>query len=229
MNALQRLDQALASASKMPLTRTGGVVKELTPTCYRIVGLENSVKLGDHVEVEVADRVQLGEVIRIERDCVIAKPFDTAAPLGIGAIAWCRGALEIRPHKDWKGRVLDSLARPIDERGNLTQGDRAMPADRDPPNPLRRRRIQSPLKTGVRVIDLFTPLCAGQRIGVFSGSGVGKSTLLSMLSRPLAIETIVVALVGERGREVREFLEGMDANARETTATKVHRCADWPR
>jgi flagellum-specific ATP synthase len=96
-----------------------------------------------------------------------------------------------------------------------------MPADRDPPNPLRRRRIETPLRTGVRAIDLFTPLCAGQRIGIFSGSGVGKSTLLSMLSRPLEIDTIVVALVGERGREVREFLEGMDPKARERTVAVV--------
>ena len=70
-----------------------------------------------------------------------------------------------------------------------------------------RQRVRAPLKTGVRVIDLFTPLCAGQRIGIFAGSGVGKSTLLSMLARSRGFDTVVLALVGERGREVREFLE----------------------
>ncbi len=72
---------------------------------------------------------------------------------------------------------------------------------------MRRHRVRAPLKTGVRVLDLFTPLCAGQRIGIFAGSGVGKSTLLSMLTRSRGFDTVVLALVGERGREVREFLE----------------------
>ena len=79
---------------------------------------------------------------------------------------------------------------------------------------MRRQRIRKPMKTGIRAIDLFTPLCAGQRIGIFAGSGVGKSTLLSMLARAAGFDTTVLALVGERGREVREFLE--DALGRET-------------
>src|SRR5664279_4174723 len=84
-----------------------------------------------------------------------------------------------------------------------------------------RERITRPLKTGVRVIDLFTPLCRGQRVGVFAGSGVGKSTLLSMLARSTGFDTVVVALVGERGREVREFLEGPLAENRARSITIV--------
>jgi flagellum-specific ATP synthase len=72
---------------------------------------------------------------------------------------------------------------------------------------MRRQRVATPIKTGVRVIDLFTPLCAGQRIGIFAGSGIGKSTLLAMLARSAGFDTAVIALVGERGREVREFIE----------------------
>jgi flagellum-specific ATP synthase len=73
---------------------------------------------------------------------------------------------------------------------------------------MRRRQISSPLKTGVKVIDLFAPLCAGQRVGIFAGSGIGKSTLLGMLARSPGFDTTVIALVGERGREVREFIDG---------------------
>lgn len=221
MNVLQRLDQAITALSADPLVRTGGVVKELTPTSYRISGIETFTKLGDHIEIGECDPPHLGEIIRIERGSVIAKPFATAAPLGVGTVVWTRGSLELRPNQDWKGRAIDSLARPIDGLGGLNLGERVMPADRDPPNPLRRSRITKPIKTGVRAIDLFTPICAGQRIGIFSGSGVGKSTLLSMLSRPLAIDTVVVALVGERGREVREFLEGMDPAVRARTIAVV--------
>jgi flagellum-specific ATP synthase len=79
--------------------------------------------------------------------------------------------------------------------------------EREPPAPMRRQRIRTPVKTGVKVIDLFTPLCAGQRIGIFAGSGIGKSTLLGMLARSQGFDTAVIALVGERGREVREFME----------------------
>jgi len=84
-----------------------------------------------------------------------------------------------------------------------------------------RARVKKPLRTGVRVIDLFMPICEGQRIGIFAGSGVGKSTLLSMLARASGFDTVVVALVGERGREVREFLEGPLAASRERAITVV--------
>jgi flagellum-specific ATP synthase len=89
----------------------------------------------------------------------------------------------------------------------LRRGKNAANLDAAPPNAMRRARVQTPVKTGVRVIDLFTPICAGQRIGIFAGSGVGKSTLLSMLAGGRDFDTVVIALVGERGREVREFLD----------------------
>jgi len=89
------------------------------------------------------------------------------------------------------------------------------------PIALRRQRISTPVKTGVRIIDMFTPLCLGQRIGIFAGSGVGKSTLLAMLSRAQGFDTVVIALVGERGREVREFLEDALADNRERVIAVV--------
>lgn len=104
------------------------------------------------------------------------------------------------------GRVLDGLGRPIDGRGPLhtskTRGLRS-----DPPNPLRRQRIDAPFQTGIKGIDLFTPMGCGQRMGIFAGSGVGKSTLLGMIARGAESEVNVIALIGERGRELREFIE----------------------
>ena len=104
------------------------------------------------------------------------------------------------------GRVLDALGRPFDEggpvpvqRGGTTMGK--------PPHPLRRQRIREALPTGVRAIDVFTPFGRGQRMGLFAGSGVGKSTLLGMIARGAKADVVVIGLVGERGREVREFLE----------------------
>ncbi|MBE3574841.1 MAG: flagellar protein export ATPase FliI [Firmicutes bacterium] len=104
------------------------------------------------------------------------------------------------------GRVLDGLGRPIDGRGPLT-AVRFRPVSGHPPNPLARRRIDRPLELGVRAVDACLTVGRGQRIGIFSGSGVGKSTLLGMVARNTAADVNVIALVGERGREVREFLE----------------------
>jgi flagellum-specific ATP synthase len=113
------------------------------------------------------------------------------------------------------GRVVDALGTPVDDGGPI-RAPRA-PIDSDPPPPLGRQRITQPLHVGVRVLDLFTTLARGQRVGLFAGSGVGKSTLLGMMARGAAADCVVICLVGERGREVREFLEddlGADAASR---------------
>jgi flagellum-specific ATP synthase len=113
------------------------------------------------------------------------------------------------------GRVVDALGNPVDDGGPIV-APRA-PIDGDAPPPLGRQRITQPLHVGVRVLDLFTTLARGQRVGLFAGSGVGKSTLLGMMARGAAADCVVICLVGERGREVREFLEddlGAEAAAR---------------
>ena len=105
-----------------------------------------------------------------------------------------------------RGRVLDGLARPIDGKGPLPPMPMA-PLRNSPPHPLTRQRILEPFPTGVKALDVFTPVGRGQRMGIFSGSGVGKSTLLGMMARGAESDVNVIALVGERGRELREFLE----------------------
>ena len=141
---------------------------------------------------------------------VTVKPFDARIEAGIGTLAYRLGDPTLRPDPSWKGRVIDALGRPIDGLGDLVPGARAVPLDAAPPPAMERARVTKPLRTGVRALDLFTPLCLGQRIGIFAGSGVGKSTLLAMLAGATGFDSVVVALVGERGREVREFLEGRD-------------------
>ncbi len=113
---------------------------------------------------------------------------------------------ELYPDEGWLGRVIDGLGKPIDGGPPLTRGQ-ATPIDRRPPSPLERQPIERPLATGVRAIDGLLTLAEGQRIGLFAGSGVGKSTLLGAIARGTNADVVVVALVGERGREVGEFLE----------------------
>jgi flagellum-specific ATP synthase len=207
-HALEAVADLLASGSSGPsLIRVGGFVTEVTPSYCRVRGLSHMVKLGECVDLTTSEGSQLGEVIRVDEAGVTVKPFGVTSKVGLGATAFCLGFISISPHLSWKGRVIDALCRPIDGAGALQQGPHATSTERAPPAAMRRSRVRQPTRTGVRVIDLFTPLCAGQRTGVFAGSGIGKSTLLAMLARSQGFDTVVITLVGERGREVREFIE----------------------
>jgi flagellum-specific ATP synthase len=113
----------------------------------------------------------------------------------------------VRPTLAWKGRIVNAFGQPIDGKGPLPQGPAAYPLRAAPPPAHARGRVGERLDLGVRAMDIFTTCCRGQRLGVFAGSGVGKSVLLSMLAREATCDAVVVGLIGERGREVREFIE----------------------
>ena len=214
-DAIDRLAAAMATGREaLPLVRIGGPIQEVTASAVRIGGVGAFLKLGDRMGFTAAGREQVGEVVRVDAAGVTLKPFDARIEAGIGTRAWRLGDPTLRPDASWKGRVIDALGRPIDGRGDLVPGPRAVAVDAAPPPAMERGRVQAPLRTGVRALDLFTPLCLGQRIGIFAGSGVGKSTLLAMLAGAAGFDSVVVALVGERGREVREFLEGAMAASR---------------
>jgi len=215
MNALERLRTHVdAALEELSPVRVGGVVREVSPTHFRVAGISQFVKLGERVGFETESGLRTGEVIRFDDRGAIVKPFDAVCDAGIGTRAFCLGALALSPDAAWKGRVINALGAPLDGQGALPRGTSRMPLDRDPPPAMTRARVGKALRTGVRAVDLFTPICDGQRIGIFAGSGVGKSTLLSMLAGCKGFDTVVVALVGERGREVREFLEGPLAASR---------------
>jgi ATP synthase in type III secretion protein N len=168
----------------LPGARVGDVVllrRRGEPLAAEIVGFDQ----GEAVAVA------LGELSGVGSDDVVES---TGAPLQIGA-----GSALL-------GRVLDGLGRPLDGQP-LPRGLRSVPVDRAPPPALGRRRVEQPLVTGVRAIDGLLTLGLGQRIGLFAGSGVGKSTLLGAIARGNSADAVVVALVGERGREVGEFLD----------------------
>ncbi|HEX8373950.1 MAG TPA: FliI/YscN family ATPase, partial [Geminicoccaceae bacterium] len=117
------------------------------------------------------------------------------------------GAAHLRPDRSWVGRVVDALGRPADGGPPLRAGPLPYAVRASPMPAARRDGLGSRLRLGVRALDLFAPCCAGQRMGIFAGSGVGKSTLMSMIARGTAADVLVVGLIGERGRELGEFLE----------------------
>lgn len=222
MNALRQLEWALLELQQnTPLASVSGAISEIAPTHFRVSGLSRFVRLGELIGVNSAGRSQIGEVVRIDGDGIIAKPFDRLFAGGLGSVAYRMPPLSFAPDPSWKGRVINALGAPLDGGAPLTTGSRAVSVEAEPPPAMKRARVHKPLRTGVRVIDLFAPICAGQRVGIFAGSGVGKSTLLAMLARSEGFDTVVLALVGERGREVREFIEDVLGHNRARTITIV--------
>ena len=215
-------------AGQLPMTRLGGSVSEVSTSHIRARGLAIRTQLGTQVEIESEDGSILGEVIGIQPDCATIKLFSSAPRLGLGSRIWIRERLSIRPDPTWLGRVINALGEPIDQKGTLATGTIDYDIDRAPIAPLAMDRVKTACHTGVRTIDLFTPICTGQRIGIFAAAGVGKSTLISMLTRSSGFDTIVVALVAERAREVREFIEDVIQPCSSRAVTVVATSSESP-
>ncbi|PYE29175.1 flagellum-specific ATP synthase [Rhizobium sp. PP-F2F-G38] len=185
----------------------GGHVQTISPGHYTVSGLSRHVRLGEFVAHKSATGIHLGEVVKVEPETVVVCPIEPGEPIGIHDTVIRKGAFRVAPTASWCGRTINSLGEPIDGRGPMMQGDVRRAISTSAPPSMTRQRVEHGFRTGVRAVDIFSPLCLGQRLGVFAGSGVGKSTLLSMLARADAFDRVVIALVGERGREVREFIE----------------------
>ena len=156
--------------------------------------------------VDIGDGVR-GEVVATASGAARCMPLDGAEGLRAGLPVRPVGdALRVPVGPGLLGRVLDGLGRPIDGKGPL-RAQAWVEVDNRAPHPLERARVDTPLDLGVRALDTLVTVGRGQRLGLFAGSGVGKSSLLSMIARGTQAEVSVIALVGERGREVREFLE----------------------
>ncbi|CAN7210724.1 flagellar protein export ATPase FliI [Rhizobium sp. LjRoot30] len=185
----------------------GGHVQTIAAGHYTVSGLSRHVRLGEFVAHRSSTGIHLGEVVRVEPEVVYVCPIEPGEPIGIHDVVIRKGAFRVAPDDSWCGRTINALGDPIDGKGPLASGTLRRPISNTAPPSMTRKRVEKGFKTGVRAVDIFSPLCLGQRLGVFAGSGVGKSTLLSMLARADAFDRVVIALVGERGREVREFIE----------------------
>ncbi len=147
------------------------------------------------------------EVVGLSGTKVQLMPYDEMEGIEVGCVVIATGEqLMVPVSETMVGRVLDSMGRPLDDAGAINP-ETWYPLTNDPPDVLRRKRIDERIVTGVRSIDALIPVGKGQRLGIFSGSGVGKSTLLGMIARNTSADINVIALIGERGREVREFIE----------------------
>ncbi|WP_051625839.1 flagellar protein export ATPase FliI [Kozakia baliensis] len=191
-----------------------GHVREISGLCVVVAGLKTFITVGDRVELKArSGEWILAEVVGFKEELARLMAFGSLDGIGPGADARIfygreADARGLTVSQKWLGRVLDPLGRPIDDKGPLAKTYAPVtPVRRDPPTPTARARLGPRFDLGVRALDVFTTCRIGQRLGLFAGSGVGKSSLLSMLARYAACDVTVIALVGERGREVREFIE----------------------
>lgn len=176
----------------------GLTVESIGPQC----------KLNDLCKIKSKDGQQevFAEVVGFRDNRVLLMPFESVEGIGLGAtVENTKEPLKVHVGNELLGRALDGLGRPLD--GELLNLNKTYPIEAPPPDPLKRKMIQEVLPLGVKAVDGMLTVGKGQRIGIFAGSGVGKSTLLGMFARNTKADINVIALIGERGREVREFIE----------------------
>jgi len=187
-----------------------GRVADLSGLIVEVDGLTGQVTVGDRLDLLARDGRRIpAEIVGFRAGLAQAMPFAALDGIGPGDLA-CRaadrgGKLDVSD--GWLGRVVDPLGRPMDGRGPLAPGRSPRLVRAAPPAATGRARLGPRLDLGVRALNCFATCRQGQRLGLFAGSGIGKSTLLAMMARQAACDVVVLALVGERGREVREFLE----------------------
>jgi flagellum-specific ATP synthase len=188
--------------------RYEGRVQALNGLVLEASGPPQALALGARARLASAHGAARAEVVGFRGDRALLMPFESLDGVRPGAhVTFEPGGLHVRPHKSWLGRVIDAFGAPVDGKGPLNEGPTARVLRAPPPASHARGRVGERIALGVRALDVFTALCVGQRMGIFAGSGVGKSVLMSMLARGAAADVIVIGLIGERGREVKEFIE----------------------
>ncbi len=202
-----RIEALLRQVQTTQYVRNHGRVVQLIGLVIESEGPLAAV--GEICRIESArhDGYALAEVVGFRDHHVLLMPLGEIHGIHPGSEVVALGtSLQVPVGDAMKGRVIDGLGNPLDDLGPI-ESESTINLNQPPPHPLKRQRIGKPFRTGVKAMDTFTPCGRGQRLGIFAGSGVGKSTLLGMIASQAEADVNVIALIGERGREVREFLE----------------------
>lgn len=198
-----------SAISGLQLSRRVGRICGVSAEIVTVEGLESAVSVGDRVAFLPPTYGPLsGEVLFLKEGVVGVLPDGSTEGMAIGDAVKNIGKPRIAPHASWLGRVIDANCCPMDGRP-LTKGDSLVPLKAAAPMAARRRGLGERLETGIAVFNTMLPLVRGQRLGLFAGSGVGKSSLLAQFARGVSADVVVIALIGERGREVGEFVRNV--------------------
>lgn len=206
---------------RLQSTHYYGFVTSVVGSVMEVSGLSKHVSVGSICTLETrgvsqnnedAKKSDSGafpvEVVGFKDGKTLVMPYDSIKGVGPGCRVVSAGDQSvIFPHESWLGRTVDGFSNPVDDLGRLVSGPKAYDINAAPLPAHERRLVEKRIDLGVRSMNTFTTCCSGQRMGIFAGSGVGKSVLLSMLAKFSKADVIVIGLLGERGREVREFIE----------------------
>lgn len=218
------MENLLKQISCVATRRIFGRVASVSGLLVEVAGPVHEMGVGAHLEIETTAEAASGEtaygeaagtastiaaeVIGFRDETALVMPFGNLDGVKRGCRVFLKSSTAgVRPTKGWLGRVVNAFGDPIDGKGPIERGPQTCALRHSPPKASERQRVGAPLDLGVRALNTFITCCAGQRMGIFAGSGVGKSVLLSMLARYTQSDVSVIGLIGERGREVQEFIE----------------------
>jgi flagellum-specific ATP synthase len=203
------LEHLITDLSRIPDRRIFGRVAAVQGMLVEIEGVEGHLSIGDRCVLSARRNKQIiCEVIGFRDHRALAMPYGALEGVALGARAEVLNSEPVlHPTDDWLGRVINAFAEPVDGKDPLEMGETPYPIRSAPPAAHTRRRLGGKIDLGVRCLNTFTTCCRGQRMGIFAGSGVGKSVLMAMMARFSEAEVIVIGLIGERGREVQEFIQ----------------------
>jgi len=198
-----------SSVKQLDGAKFHGHVKSILGMVVEVAGINEYLSVGDRCYIINREKARIAcEIVGFKEDHAIAMAFGNLEGVGLGArVEVSSKQAVVMPAMSWLGRIIDGLGNPIDGKGPLEAGPAAVPLRNKPPLASARARVGDKIDLGIRSINTFLTACRGQRMGIFSGSGVGKSTMLSMIARYTDADVNVIGLVGERGREVTEFIE----------------------
>jgi flagellum-specific ATP synthase len=205
-----RLEQShfINEIERIPQYRYFGRVTAVLGLLVEVGGVERLLSIGGRCTIVArAGRRVPCEVVGFRQGRALLMPLGGLEGVGLGCKAEVtEGGPEVFPDESWLGRVVNALGEPIDGKGPLFNGKIGIPIRNNPPPAHSRRRVSGKIDMGIRAMNTFLSCCRGQRMGIFAGSGVGKSVLMSMLARYMSVDVNVIGLIGERGREVQEFI-----------------------
>ena len=199
------LSQVTRNIAEVSLARPVGHVSEIFQDKIRITGLSQFARTGDILTVGLGESALRAEVVQIGKKDLVAMVDGITDRIQMNDSVAYDGVARLHPSDHWKGRIIDPFGAPMDGK-HLMCGVNPINVRAAPPDASKRRPLGPRLETGLAAFNTFLPIVTGQRVGLFAGSGVGKSTLLGMMCQGIQADTIVIGLVGERGRELMEFV-----------------------
>lgn len=211
----------LSAFDKIQTQNYFGVIRAVVGLLVEVEGLDQHVRVGQRLEIE-GEKIIPAEVVGFRGQTTLVMPYTSTDGLGPGCrVSTTHKELALYPSQAWLGRILNGLGEPIDDGPPLPHDSERYPLHNSPPPAHKRQRVGSRVDVGIRVLNTFTTLCKGQRMGIFAGSGVGKSVLLSQLAKFTDCDVAVIGLIGERGREVQEFIQDNLGDALERSVVVV--------